>query len=267
MIERNFSSHAYRKLFYRPYLYTENVMSLLKAKQTVLFLLTFALLQWPTVSKGNPSLIGAWRSEGSQETSHLIFQSNDTLIFNGEKANYTLSSGVIRVQDEWIVDYPYTFIGEKLVITFPEGYQMQFARVSGTNAPGQQSGLQNTSPAAPGVVNPSELARQIAGKWWGYSGSTEKQIGLCPNGNYRDYSESSFSGNSFDSSGNLTYGWGTANQNSGSGTWSIQGDFQQGVIYVHYDNGNQVSIRYQQTGESGCLFFNGSKLCRNGYCD
>lgn len=242
-------------------------MTLAKVRHTILFLLIFSLFQWPIISAGNTSLIGSWKSEGSQGTNLLVFQSANTLIFNGERANYLLVQGIIRVQDEWIVDYPYTFVGEKLVITFPEGYQMQFVRSRETNTAGQQSGSQNTHPAAPGAVESSELARQIAGKWWGYSGSTEKQIGLCPNGYYHDYSESSYSGNSYDSSGNQTSGWGTANQNSGSGTWSIQGDFQQGVIYVRYNSGNQVSIRYQQTGESGCLFFNGSKLCRNGYCD
>lgn len=242
-------------------------MNFIKGKNIFLFLLILIIFQCPIIAEGNTSLIGSWKSDGPEGTNNLIFQSNNTLIFNGEKSNYSLSQGVIRLQDEWVVDYPYEFIGDNLVITFPEGYQMQFVRTGGTNKDSQQQGSKNTASAPSGTVESSELARQIAGKWWGYSGSTEKQIGLCPNGYYHDYSESSYSGNSYNSLGNQTYGWGTANQNSGSGTWSIQGDFQQGVIYVQYNSGNQVSIRYQQYGEKGCLLFNGSKLCRNGTCD
>jgi hypothetical protein len=124
----------------------------------------------------------------------------------------------------------------------------------------------NAVPSPGGGANNSELAQQIAGVWWGYSGSTERKIGLCPNGSYQDYSESSYSGSSYDSLGNQTMAWGTAGQKGGSGTWTIQGDYQQGTIFVRYNNGNEVSIRYEQCGERGCLLFNGNKLCRSGKC-
>ena len=117
--------------------------------------------------------------------------------------------------------------------------------------------------AAPTATNPS-LAAQIAGVWWGYANSTERKIGLCPDGSYMDYTESGYSGRSFDSGGNETMAWGTASQRGGSGKWSIQGNDQQGTIYVTYNNGNQTTLSYRQCGEPGCLIINGNKLCRTG---
>ncbi len=117
-------------------------------------------------------------------------------------------------------------------------------------------------------TNNAELASQIAGTWWGYSGSTERKIGLCPNGSYVDYTESSYSGKSFDSGGSETMAWGSASQNGGSGNWVIQGDGQQGTIFVKYNNGNETKLNYTQCGETGCLLFNGNKLCRSsGSCN
>lgn len=112
------------------------------------------------------------------------------------------------------------------------------------------------------IPNNASLAAQIAGTWWGYSNSTERKIGLCADGSYMDYTESGYSGRSFDSGGNQTMAWGTANQGDGAGTWQIQGNDQQGTIYVTYNNGRQATFNYRQCGESGCLLFNGNKLCR-----
>lgn len=117
-------------------------------------------------------------------------------------------------------------------------------------------------------VDDASLASQIAGTWWGYSGSTERKIGLCADGTYMDFAESSYSGRSFDSGGNETMAWGSASQAGGNGTWTIQGDTQQGNIYVTYSDGSRMTLNYQQCGELGCLLFNGNKLCRSsGSCN
>jgi len=110
--------------------------------------------------------------------------------------------------------------------------------------------------------NDPNLAKQIAGVWWGYSGSTERKIGLCPDGTYRDYTESGYSGRTYDSGGYQTGAWGNASQRSGSGTWSVQGNMQQGTIRVRYNNGRETTIQFRQCGKSGCLLFNGNTLCR-----
>jgi hypothetical protein len=98
--------------------------------------------------------------------------------------------------------------------------------------------------------------------WWGYAGSTERQIGLCPDGTYREFRESSYSGRSSDSLGNQTMAWGTASRGGGSGSWTISGDTQSGTIHVRYSSGDTVAIRYRQINDPGCLDFNGSTLCR-----
>ena len=70
---------------------------------------------------------------------------------------------------------------------------------------------------APTGPNDPNLQRQIAGIWWGYSGSTERRIGLCPDGSYRDYTESSYSGQSSNQYGNQTMAWGSGSQSGGAG--------------------------------------------------
>ncbi len=114
-------------------------------------------------------------------------------------------------------------------------------------------------PTGPNDVN---LQRQIAGTWWGYAGSTERMIGLCADGTYRDYSESSYSGRSFDQYGSQTMAWGTAGQRGGTGKWTINGNTQLGTIYVTYSNGQSTTLRYKQINNPGCLSFNGHTICR-----
>lgn len=106
--------------------------------------------------------------------------------------------------------------------------------------------------------NNTSLQAQIAGVWWGYSGSTERKIGLCADGSYMDYTESGYSGRAQDVGG----AWGSASQRGGQGSWTIQGDTNSGVINVRYSNGNTTSLRYRQIGDPGCLDINGNTLCR-----
>lgn len=110
--------------------------------------------------------------------------------------------------------------------------------------------------AAPAGPNDPDLQRQIAGTWWGYSGSTERKIGLCPDGSYVDYTESSYSGTPYGSR------WGAASQGGGSGSWTINGSTQSGTIYVNYSNGKTATIQYRQINDPGCLSFDGNTLCR-----
>ena len=78
-----------------------------------------------------------------------------------------------------------------------------------------------------------------------------------------DYSESSYSGGSYNQYGDQVSAWGAANQSSGNGNWTIQGDTQSGTIYVQYTNGQSIQMRYSQIGDPGCLSFDGSTLCRS----
>jgi len=230
--------------------------------------LLFFMLQTNVLGQGKPSLIGTWQAPGPAGPIRLIFESKSRLTFDGEPAKYTLAPGVIRIDDgEEVVDYPYILSGNVLTISFPEGMRLQFSRTNPGSAPPANTGKTAPPGAGPGSLNNSELAAEISGIWWGYSGSTERKIGLCPQGRYHDYTESSYSGSSKDSLGNPSTAWGTANQKGSVGTWSIQGNYQEGIISVRQPDGNESSIRYKQCGEPGCLFFNGHKLCRTGRCN
>lgn len=119
-----------------------------------------------------------------------------------------------------------------------------------------------TGGAAPAGPNDTKLAAEIAGTWWGYSGSTEVKIGLCPDGSYADYTESGYSGSMHDAGGNQTGAWGSASQSGGRGTWAIQGDYQSGTISVRYNDGRTAAMSYRQGSEKGCLVIDGRQLCR-----
>jgi hypothetical protein len=78
-------------------------------------------------------LIGTWKSDSEFGSFVLEFRSSNELTFAGESAYYTLLPGVIRVQDEYdTVDYRYALQDNKLVIAFPEGYQLTFTKVGGS---------------------------------------------------------------------------------------------------------------------------------------
>ena len=119
---------------------------------------------------------------------------------------------------------------------------------------------ENSAPAGP---NDPQLQKQIAGTWWGYSGSTERKIGLCPDGSYLDYTESGYSGRMHDSGGYQTGAWGAASQSGGQGQWTINGSTQSGTIHVRYADGSTANVQYRQINDPGCLSFDGNTLCRN----
>lgn len=243
-------------------------MVCLNRKAPIVLTLLLFFLPLTAFAQAKSSLIGTWHTPGPEGPILLIFESKDRLVFDGEPAKYTLRPGVIRVEDEeGVADYPYALSGDVLTILFPEGIQLQFTRAKPGPPSPPAAGKPSPQPPAAGGVDDSVLAAEISGIWWGYSGSTERKIGLCPQGKYVDYTESSYSGSSRDSLGNPSTAWGTAGQRSGSGTWTIQGNYQEGVISVRYANGRESRIQYRQFGERGCLLFNGTKLCRTGRCE
>lgn len=119
-----------------------------------------------------------------------------------------------------------------------------------------------TPGAAPGP-NDAGLMASFSGHFWGYSGSTEVNLTLCPNGLFAEQSEFSASGRMSDSLGTQTGAWGTASQSGSRGNWSIQGDLQQGTIVLAYANGKRTNVPYRVV-DSGCWNFNGRTLCRKG---
>jgi hypothetical protein len=138
-----------------------------------------------------------------------------------------------------------------------EGGVMDYAKPAAAAAPPQ---------AGPGAAGPSDpaLLQAMAGQWYSYSGSTERKVTLCPSGVYMSASESSYSGTMRDGGGNQTGAWGAGSQNRGQGSWSVQGNQQQGVITLVEKDGSKSEVRYQATGEKGCYRFNGTTFCYAG---
>ena len=123
------------------------------------------------------------------------------------------------------------------------------------------AGSSGTAP--PAGPNDPQLMAEFAGNYWGYSGSTESSLALCPGGTFREQSESGYSGTSRDGLGNQTMAWGTASQGGSQGNWSIQGDARQGKIRLSYVGGKQSDLAYRQV-DQGCFSFGGRTMCRKG---
>jgi len=116
----------------------------------------------------------------------------------------------------------------------------------------------------PGSSN-QQLIRQMAGVYYSfssagpsYSGGTERQVTLCPNGTYYSGSESGYS------AGAGTGGaWGSASQKSGRGTWRVQGNTNQGILTTIDSNGKATEYRYQRCG-GDCIYFGNTKFAIAG---
>lgn len=108
----------------------------------------------------------------------------------------------------------------------------------------------------------SSLMNYFAGKYYSYSSGstisggagTERQVMLCPNGQFYDSYEFSASGSD----------WGGANSQQGAARWSIQGTKSQGVITIIRPDGRAEQVPYQVAGEKGVIFFNGIKFAFAG---
>ena len=134
------------------------------------------------------------------------------------------------------------------------GHAMKEA-AAGT-AGGTQAGA-----GAPAAPSDPGLVQALSGDWYHFSGSTEREVILCPDGRYFNSRESSYSGSSSDGLGNQTGSWGAAGQSSGAGRWSVQGNQQQGTITLVAKDGSREQVKYAATGERGCYSFNGNTFC------
>jgi hypothetical protein len=127
----------------------------------------------------------------------------------------------------------------------------------------EQSGA--TGGAAATGPNDPELMRQFAGKYYSFSavgggqtGGTERQIMLCPNGTFRQSSETGYSAGA--GTGNA---WGSASQGGGQGTWRITGNMNEGTITTVDPDGNATEYHFRRCG-SDCVYFGNNKFAYAG---
>jgi len=200
-------------------------------------------------------------------TSVLIFQSNSQLSLDGQQASYKIVPGALRVQDDYETqDYPYNLKNDKLTISFPEGYKLEFVKSSDETAyPGKQTQSQNDDfdDSESSYENQpnnssnsgSDLMRHFAGTWWNASTNTETNVTLTADGRYYENYTSSYSGGSSDQYGNETMNWGAAGDQQASGQWTVQGTRERGQLTITYPSGNQRAINYQVHVENGEYFW------------
>lgn len=236
----------------------------------------------------NPAsaLLGTWQCQMPTGTSTLVFESPTHLNLDGYRAKYSLVQNAIRVTDEdGTADYPYRLQGNVLTIDFPEGYELQFTKVSeraeytdpadGGEGDYDDGGYDEGQGTAGGYVpaNPGEavqplaggdvdLMNHFAGTWWNATRNTETNVTLTPDGRYFESSSASYSGGSSDQYGNTDMSWGAAGDQQAQGTWTVRGTREQGVLTIFFSNGNQREINYKVHVENGEVywseyFFNG----------
>lgn len=232
----------------------------MKQYGSLLKLSLFLFIVTATTSANAETLQGNWQCRGTDGQHTLTFRAN-TLVYDREPLAYRVSGNTLLVEDDYgMSQYLYQLQERRLDIQFPDGSILNCQR-SSASAPSNRNAQEHARPSG-GGVDSATLQAQIAGVWWGYSGSTERKIGLCPGGRYMDYTESSYSGRGYDSGGNETHAWGAASQGGNQGRWTIQGNYEQGTITVQTVSGEQFTLDYSQVGEPGCLNINGSRLCR-----
>jgi len=151
--------------------------------------------------------------------------------------------------------------------SFSEAYR-QFARSIASSltfgaAAAGGGGAGGSGPAAAGPATDASLMRYFEGKYYSYSGGstisggagTERRVMLCANGFFFDSSEFSASG---------TGQWGAVSSSRGRARWAIQGDKIRGVITILRPDGSTQRVRYQVTGESGVILFDGITFAFEG---
>lgn len=196
------------------------------------------------------NLIGSWQCNGPDGEVSLVFETGNRLVFGGEPSAYTLTAGAVRVFEEGVAaDYRYSLKGDSLSFVSPENERYRCKRV-GSAAAGRSG-----SPAGD-----TSLMRWFAGSYYHFSGSTERRVVLCPNGTFRGGRESGYSGK-FTEGGAQTGAWGTANQSSYDGKWTIRGNQGQGTITLAYSGGRKEEVSYRAARDRGCFTFNGTLFC------
>jgi hypothetical protein len=129
----------------------------------------------------------------------------------------------------------------------------------------EQSGAADGGSASAIGPNDPQLMQQFAGKYYSFSsvgggqtGGTERQIMLCPDGTFRESSETGYSAGA--GTGDA---WGSASQGGSRGTWRITGNMNEGTIVTVSPDGNATSYRFSRCG-SDCIYFGNNKFAWAG---
>ena len=216
-------------------------------------------------SKAGSRLLGTWEASEEGETVRLVFKSATLLVFEEEESTYELVPGAIRVKDpyEGNVDYKYSLKGNILLLTLPEGDQLEFRRVKG----GVASRATESPAEMPSGPNQNHL---LTGKFMSYSSASSsgessswtRYATFDGRGNFEYSSESAHNTQQYDQTGNNTGSGVAYGANSGNrGTYRVVGD----RILVKFPDGSegegQVTERFQD-GSIGAFKYDGKTYAR-----
>jgi len=113
--------------------------------------------------------------------------------------------------------------------------------------------------------NDQQLMQQFAGMYYSFSavgggqtGGTERKVSLCPDGTYREFSETGYSGDA-----GTANAWGSAGQGGTTGTWRIVGNINEGTITTVSASGKATEYPFSRCGND-CIYFGNAKFALAG---
>ena len=204
----------------------------------------------------NEELMGPWEYRSEVGAFQLEFVNENTLIYNGERSQYSLTENAVRVYDEFgfYFDYLYVLQEKALLLTFPDGIQYTFNRIE-SKAPSTQN-PQNT-----GGGNVEALFGNVcsfsSSSGGGSSYSSSRRFYFDGKGRFAYSTEGSYSGN-----GDGYYG---NDPNAITGSYGINGN----TITFYMDQGGSQSgeIKMIQTWGEITEFQIGSTHYGKGICE
>jgi hypothetical protein len=178
---------------------------------------------------GQGTLLGSWRCQTAEGPAQLQFLSQDQLVYNGERAQYSLVQGAVRVMGEYgPTDYRYSLSGDDLSVTDPYGQSMQCQR--------QAQGERARAAAGGGGTGMEQL---LQGEKCAYSSS--------PDGGFSTTRRIYFDGNGRFVYGTLSevgtpevIGYGQGQGDPGS--YRVLGSDRGDEVHLTFDNGSQVVV-------------------------
>ncbi len=213
----------------------------------------------PVKKSRGTGLLGTWQCQMQGGTSTLVFESENGLNLDGQRAQYTVVGTALRVKDEsGTQDYPFKLDKDVLTIAFAAGYELQFTKISdntvyggedygsemdtepGGYTEGEAAGGMDAQDVVGGQVpggqvpggGGQDLMNHFAGTWWNATTNTETNVTLAADGRYFESSSSSYSGGSSDQYGNSDMSWGSAGDQNAQGTWTVRGTREEGVLTI-----------------------------------
>jgi hypothetical protein len=191
-------------------------------------------------------LLGRWRCQTGEGMAEMEFISENQLSFNGERSQYTLVQGAVRVMEQWgPVDYRYQLSGDNLNVSAPDGSSMRCTRANQARR----------DAAVGGGGGGAGLERLVRGEKCGYSSS--------PDGGF-----STTRRLFFDGQGRFVYttlsevdvpeviGYGQAAGDPGS--YQVMGSNRGDEVHLLFDNGDRVVmyVHHLYRGEIMELWYN-----------